>query len=386
MRARKFLLPAGLASFLILSCLTGCQGADSGFVLFGTPSPSPVITPVPTPSPVPVIALAGSEHAPLYAAAVEHAVKEAGLEFALIETTALESTDGEELPANDAFEDPSAPGSTPDIDLSENAPAADSFANGAEPRTDTVQDAGQDAGMQHVDLVDAINAFEADGAASIILYCESDLPELARLSNRYPVFLCAATRQTIPQGVSNLCYDQEMAPAETLQLAFDYPPHLAPVRMLGLFVSEESDAFQMWEKAVSDGLVMDRGVFLIEKDADDAQALAPAVNDWITARMKKLYPGMLDCVYAETGALAVHVANSLLALNRMDAELFAAATDSGVCALMEQHPALIANVVGMDIVEAASVSVQSAVTLLSSQTTIERSLTPQVYPAATAEP
>lgn len=309
-------LPAGVICLCLLFC-TGCVGASGApLSLFATPSPSPVPTPTPAPTPVPVIALFGAENAPDYAAQVERAVAEAGLEF--------------ESLAND------------------------------------------EAALSH---------FSPEGAGSVIVYCSGALPELDTPPARYPVFVCSATRQTIPAGVSNLCYDDDMAEAEALQLALDYPPHLAPVRMLGLFTQEDSTAAEIWNKAVDDGLILPRGAFY-PGEGD----LAAEVNDWLTDALKKLYPGMLDCVYAETGALAVAAANAMLALSRSDAELFAATTDGGVCAYLEQHPALLAHAVGMDIEQAARISVESAVALLSSDTPIERSLTPQVFPATSDEP
>ncbi len=227
----------------------------------------------------------------------------------------------------------------------------------------------------------SLNSFSPEGAASVIVYCSTELDDAAALSSRYPVFLCAASRQTVPQGVSNLCYDDDMAAVEALQLALDHPPHLAPVRMLGLFASKDGNAYGIWQKAVEDGFVMERGVLTPESDN-----IAAEVNDWLTGKLKGLYPGMLDCIYAETGELAVAAANALLGLGRADTEIFAAGTDGDVGVYLEQHPAIVVNAVGMDVDEAARISVSSAIALLTSRSVIERSLTPQVFPVTPAEP
>ena len=96
---------------------------------------------------------------------------------------------------------------------------------------------------------------------------------------------------------------------------------------------------------------------------------------------------MLDCIYAETGALAVAAANTLLALGRSDAEIFSAGTDGDLVAFMDAHPALVAHAVGMDFDEAARISVEGAIALAAEPTSpVERSLTPQVFPVTTAEP
>ena len=315
------------AAVLFFVCIGGCQGPDGSIVLFATPTPSPTPTPTPVPTPVPVVALLGAEDLPEYAKRVEHAVTQAGLKFEAI------------------------PG-------------------GAE----------------------ALADFSPKGAGSAILYCPGELPDLTTLDVRHPVFFFLTSQQNVPQGVSNLSYDGDMAPVEALQLALDYPPHLAPVRMLGLFTSNDSPAAQIWNKAVSDGLIMNRGTFVVaeetdSKDKEKAPDLSAQVNDWLNASLKRLYPGMLDCIYVETGALAVAVTDAMLAIGRTDAEIFAAGTQGDVCAYLDQYPALLARAVGMDVDEAARISVESAIALISDpQTAIQRSLSPQVYPVKTAEP
>lgn len=339
---RKLLWAATLVTLLIgLAGMYGCRGADGALVLFATPTPSPSPTPTPIPTPTPVVALIGGEDAPEYAKLVEQNVLQAGLAFEAI---------------------PGGP--------------------------------------------EALDAFSPKGAAGVIVFCKDALPDVMELVSPYPLFFCLASRQSVPQGVSNLCYDGDMAPAEALQLALDYPPHLAPVRMLGLFANEDSPAADIWEKAVEDGLILDRGAFVLKQqepkessekidqkeldpnkiDQEQENTVEVQVNQWLTAAMKRLYPGMLDCVYAETGELAVAAANTLLALGRTDAEIFSAGADGDVRAYLDQHPSIVANAVGMDVEEAARISAESVIELLNGKPLVERSLTPQVFPETTPTP
>ena len=78
--------------------------------------------------------------------------------------------------------------------------------------------------------------------------------------------------------------------------ALNYPPHLAPVRMVGLFSSESSAAYALWTAEQASG-----GVF--SKQAYIADASEVSLADWLNDAFSRYYPGMLDGIYAETGAL-----------------------------------------------------------------------------------
>jgi hypothetical protein len=165
----------------------------------------------------------------------------------------------------------------------------------------------------------ALASYRPKGETAAIFYM--DQPGEAMPSTDIPMFLYATKGQNIPYGTPHLRYNFYNAPQIALDCAIAYPPHLPPVRMIGLFTDHTSRAYTLWSKAGADGTVfIKREFFSLESE----ETLA----DWMTDVFARYFPGMLDAVFAETGELAVTAADKLASLGRTDVEVFSAGTDA----------------------------------------------------------
>jgi hypothetical protein len=165
----------------------------------------------------------------------------------------------------------------------------------------------------------ALSAYRPKGAAAAIVYLDA-MGEAVPVSD-IPMFLYATKGQTIPYGTPHLRYNYYNAPQIALDCAVAYPPHLTPVRMIGLFTDHTSRAYALWAEAGANGTVfIKREFFALESE----ESLA----GWMTDVFARYFPGMLDAVYAETGELAVAAADKLASLGRTDVEVFSAGIDA----------------------------------------------------------
>jgi len=200
--------------------------------------------------------------------------------------------------------------------------------------------------------VGALSQYRPEGAAAAIVFLENSgvsLPEA-----EIPVYAYAADGQSVSSSVKHLTYGDTNAAIDTLNLAIAYPPHETPVRMIGLFASKTGRAYIVWNRAVDAGRVFEKAVF-VESGSDRT------ADEWLMEQFAAFYPGMLDAVFAETGALAVSAAQILDELGRDDVEVFAAATDANAdCAL---SPVLVA-VTGADLYRAGELCCEGAQALL----------------------
>ena len=156
---------------------------------------------------------------------------------------------------------------------------------------------------------------EEDAIALVYLSGTAALPK-----SSIPVFVFAAEGQPVASDLPQLRYDGTGSFKLALENALSYPPHLAPVRLIGLFSSQTSPAYALWSEAKAAGKVFAREEFF----ADTSEV---ALAEWLADAFSRYYPGMLDAVYAETGALATAAADALAGLGRDDLEVFSAGTD-----------------------------------------------------------
>ena len=181
-----------------------------------------------------------------------------------------------------------------------------------------VQTAAKDSGIEVVRVkgdTSAIATYAPQGDAAAIVYLSSDTQALPDMS--IPVYAYAAAGQSVSGGVPYLGYDSTTEAQVALESAIAYPPHLAPVRMVGLFSGEGSAAFTAWSLAKANGQVFAKREFFA--DLPDA-----VLTDWLNEAFSQLSPGMLDAVYAETGELAIAATQTLASLGRDDLEVFCA--------------------------------------------------------------
>lgn len=156
---------------------------------------------------------------------------------------------------------------------------------------------------------------------------EQSLPAVA-----FPVYAFAANGQSVSGGTPYLGYDGTGAAKLALDEAIAYPPHLTPVRMIGLFTSQTSAVYTLWSEQKTAARVFAKEEFF-------ADASETALADWLNEALTRYYPGMLDAIYAETGELAIAAADVLASLGRSDLEVFSAGSDAN--ALSKLSPILV---------------------------------------------
>ena len=181
-----------------------------------------------------------------------------------------------------------------------------------------VQSAAADAGVE-IEVVaggiEALSGYAPEGDAVGIVYLTDKAETLPNAG--FPVYAYAADGQSVSGGVPYLGYDGSSEAQVALSSAIAYPPHLAPVRMIGLFTSQASAAYALYSGEKATGQVFSKEEFFA--DASDV-----VLTDWLNEVFSRYYPGMLDAVYAETGELALAAADTLASLGRSDLEVFCA--------------------------------------------------------------
>ena len=201
-----------------------------------------------------------------------------------------------------------------------------------------------------------------------------------------PVFVFASEGQRVGADVPHLTYADAYAAETTLDLAVAYPPHETPVRLIGLFTSEQSRAYTVWREAADNGRVFSKAeLFLTEPVPDEtpkpkkeppSPTPIPTLEERLTALFSRFYPGMIDGVYAETGELAVAAAGVLAQLGRDDMEVFAASTSANAESLLS--PLLVASV-GLNAEEAGGLCYSAACALLDGEAVAPFVVLPQTF-------
>lgn len=183
-----------------------------------------------------------------------------------------------------------------------------------------LRDAAKDSGITIEAVkggVSALGSYEPEGDTIAIVYLAAEERTLPQVG--FPVYAFAANGQSV-SGIPYLGYDGSGAARVALDDALAYPPHLAPVRMIGLFTSETSSAYALWTEQKAAAQVF-------AKEEYFASSAELSLSDWLNEAFTRYVPGMLDAVFAETGELAVAAADTLASLERDDIEVFSAGID-----------------------------------------------------------
>ena len=230
-----------------------------------------------------------------------------------------------------------------------------------------VEGAAKDSGIMIEAVSGGLSAladYKPEGDAVALVY----LTGTATLTkDSIPLFVFAAEGQPLASDLPQLRYDATGAPKLALENALNYPPHLAPVRLIGLFSSQTSPAYLLWSEAKAAGKVFAKEEFF----ADTAVVSAA---EWLADVFSRYYSGMLDAVYAETGALAVTAADALAGLSRNDLEVFSAGMDADVADKLS--PILIC-AVGINQADAGARCFTEAQKLLSGEPAQSGTLAPE---------
>ena len=194
---------------------------------------------------------------------------------------------------------------------------------------------------------------DADAAIVCLTGSAEQLPKA-----NIPVFVFAAEGQSVSANTPHLAYSGDTAPQLALDYALSYPPHLAPVRMIGLFTSQSSPAYALWTSEKANGKILAKEEFFL--DTPEVSAA-----DWLGETLPRYFPGMLDAIYAESGALAVFAADALAGLGRDDVEVFSAGTDANAA---EKLSSILVCAVGIDLQDAGAHCYTEAAKLLTGAT------------------
>lgn len=149
-----------------------------------------------------------------------------------------------------------------------------------------------------------------------------------------------------------------------IDAAIAFPPHDTPVRMFGLFSSKEGAAYGTWSEYTSAGKIFSKGVYEAVTSEKDLDA-------WLTEKLASYYPGMIDCIFAETAADALTAAEVLEREGRDDMEIFCAEYSDGLYGKMQAAPELVCGIASVDAESALSAAMEMAEGLLSGATGTE---------------
>jgi len=196
-------------------------------------------------------------------------------------------------------------------------------------------------------------ATDADAAIVCLTGAADQLPKAS-----IPIYVFAAEGHSVSADIPHLTYSGDTAPKLALDYALSYPPHLAPVRMIGLFANQSSPAFALWTSEKANGKVFAKEEFF--QDTPEV-----STEDWLNETLPRYFPGMLDAIYAETGALAIAAADVLASLGRDDVEVFSAGTDANAA---EKLSSILVCTVGIDLQDAGARCFAEAAKLLAGST------------------
>lgn len=230
----------------------------------------------------------------------------------------------------------------------------------------------------------ALASYEPAGSCIAIVLLQGEAEALP--DAHVPVFVFAAEGQRISPEISHLTYSDHYAVKTALDLAIAYPPHETPVRLIGLFSSAESRAYKIWQEFSANGRVFPKAeFFLIEpapeetpqaEEEEPSPAPVPSLAERLSGLFSGFYPGMIDGVLAETGALAVAASEALASLGRNDIEVFAASTTGDAQRFLS--PLLVASV-GANYAEAGALCYDAASALLRGETVTPIVVLPQTF-------
>ncbi|MEG1524487.1 MAG: hypothetical protein RR224_01355 [Clostridia bacterium] len=244
-----------------------------------------------------------------------------------------------------------------------------------------VQESVEEAGLQFSGIdrgLSGLSTLLEKGACSVIVYVKDEMDDLTALSAlEYPVLLYQAGSRPLPKNFAAVEPENGSSAVDMLSAALTYPPHNTPVRLIGLFDTREGDAFAIWTAGVTEGRVLSKGVYVAAEAAADE-----LFADWLSAKLSRYYPGMVDAIYSETGSLAVETARVLAKADRADMEIFSAGTDGNVFEMMRTYPKLLVAAAGVDPEAAGRACAERAIGLLAENQKDVTTLPAQIHAAA----
>lgn len=219
------------------------------------------------------------------------------------------------------------------------------------------------------------------GKGALIVYAGPETADYAALAaakaRGLPLIVYADREDAIPEGIPSLRYDLSGGAEKALDLALSYEHHDAPVRLVGLFTSEESPAFRAFSKGIEDGKVFRKGVYV------EGVTKTP-LTEWVMERVAGLSSGTLDGIYAETAEGAVAAARAIQTAGLDGAEVYSAEVNDELLSEMLRLPEILVYAVGRnDAYAGRFLRAQAARLLIGLPFSEDAVLLPRVYAAAT---
>ena len=120
---------------------------------------------------------------------------------------------------------------------------------------------------------------------------------------------------------------------EAMEAAIAYPPHDTPVRLFGVFSSENSEAANVWQDYIAQGKVLSKGVY--------SGDLSGEFTEWFEKKLEAYFPGMVDAVYCENPEYAAEIAKIMALHTRDDFEIFMTGSSEELTELAMQYPRIL---------------------------------------------
>ncbi len=226
--------------------------------------------------------------------------------------------------------------------------------------------------------LDVVASLEEAVSADALIVCGAAPASLSDASQ--PIILYTEENEAARGNVYLLRYAKETETNAALDAMFGYPSHEAPVRILGLFTSQQSEAYKAYMQMEAEGKLQSKGVFF-ENEIVAAQDAALAIGSdgqtaqgeteaaaWLVNALAGITIGVLDTVYAETPALAMQGFAALKGAARNDAVEICAAglSEAQITAMQEEH-FLMGTAVGANEYGAGMLALRMAISVLAGE-------------------
>ncbi|MDO4565280.1 MAG: hypothetical protein Q4C04_06670 [Clostridia bacterium] len=130
------------------------------------------------------------------------------------------------------------------------------------------------------------------------------------------VIVCGG-ESAVSEGVTLIPYEPSTTAQELIDACLSYPPHDTPVRLLGMFETEDSELKTLWNERVDEGKILVKGVYYATDEEQTAE-------EWLADMLDQYVEGMLDAILCETEEQAIAAASALVEAQRKDLlEVFA---------------------------------------------------------------
>lgn len=234
---------------------------------------------------------------------------------------------------------------------------------------DTYFLSGVDAVLAEADYFDVkkqtLDEFTGDEVNVVVAYLTKEDTDVSKLEaageNGKLVAVYDAAGVNYVSNAVNFSYNSYGAQQKLLDAALNYPLHDTPVRMFGMFTDPASEAAALWAQYYDEGKIFPKATYMENESEQDAQT-------WLTEKLEKFYPGMLDCIYVENEALAMAAAEVMETLGRDDAEIFVCNGSEAVLKKMQENHYLFGMTVGSNPCYAGAYTASAAIKMWDEET------------------